>query len=64
MTSEILSPCNRKCLLERGVCVSCFREAEEIYSWWKLSYKDREAIMVQLEARRAKYLEEKKLPSS
>ena len=49
---KIESPCIRECLLEQGVCISCFRTREEIMKWAKFSDMQREEIMNDLALRR------------
>jgi predicted Fe-S protein YdhL (DUF1289 family) len=50
---EIESPCVRVCVLhpEAGLCLGCYRSAEEIAAWSGLSPEGRRAIMAELAAR-------------
>jgi predicted Fe-S protein YdhL (DUF1289 family) len=43
------SPCIQICTLgPSGICVGCFRTAEEIGDWLKYSAEQRQAIMAEL----------------
>ncbi|MGA0036601.1 MAG: DUF1289 domain-containing protein [Ilumatobacteraceae bacterium] len=46
-----ISPCNKVCRLEHGICVSCFRTAPEISMWPMISDTAARALMAELPKR-------------
>jgi len=52
---EIQSPSVRICMIhpEAGICVGCYRTAEEITDWSRLPNKDRAALIEDLPNRAA-----------
>ena len=59
MTDEIWrretveSPCVKVCLLhpQAGLCIGCYRTAEEIAAWPRMSPEARRAVMAELPSR-------------
>jgi len=49
---RIETPCISECLLEQGICISCFRTRNEIASWTKMTVEQRKEIMESLPTRR------------
>ena len=54
--AEIESPCIKVCTLDAraGLCLGCGRTVDEIARWTLMSAEDRERIMAELPARRAR----------
>ncbi len=52
---EIESPCVKICVLhpEARICLGCYRTAEEIAGWSRLTREDRRAIMETLPDRKS-----------
>jgi uncharacterized protein len=49
---EVTSPCIGVCAInESGLCQGCFRNIDEIKSWWDMSQQDQQNLLVLLEER-------------
>lgn len=50
---EIASPCIEVCVIHpaAGICAGCFRTADEIARWSKMSPRERDRIMAELPER-------------
>ncbi|HRO11990.1 DUF1289 domain-containing protein [Amaricoccus sp.] len=50
---EVESPCVRICLLhpQAGICIGCYRTAEEIAGWSTMTPEARRAVMAELPGR-------------
>lgn len=50
---EVESPCIRVCVIhpEERLCVGCYRSAEEIAGWSRMTPEERRRIMAELPAR-------------
>ena len=46
-----ISPCNKVCRLEQGICVGCFRTASEISMWSMISDATAQAVIAELPER-------------
>ncbi len=46
-----ISPCNKVCRLEQGICVGCFRTASEISMWPMISDATAQALIAKLPER-------------
>lgn len=46
-TEEIASPCIGVCTLDEstGLCLGCFRNAEEIKTWWDMDKSSKIAVL-------------------
>ncbi len=57
----IRTPCIKVCFLDdaSGLCLGCFRTADEIAGWIGLSPAERDALMAELPARRSRIAPEK-----
>lgn len=57
----IRTPCVQVCAVdgESGLCLGCYRTLPEIAGWARLSEAEREALMVELPARRGRIRPEK-----
>ena len=55
-THVIVSPCIKVCTMESatGLCAGCGRTLDEIARWGAMTNSEREAIMRELPARRAR----------
>lgn len=50
---EVRSPCVSICALDAdGVCIGCYRTADEITDWFMASASDKQAIVARAAARR------------
>jgi len=54
--TPITTPCVKVCFVDpkAGVCLGCFRTMEELGCWTRYSDAERDAIMAELPARRAR----------
>ena len=52
----VKSPCIKVCQMDaqRGLCLGCARTLDEIARWGSMSDAEREAVMLLLEARKAR----------
>lgn len=59
--APIRTPCIKVCVVDgaSGLCLGCFRRLPEIAAWARLSDLERDAIMDELEGRRALIAPEK-----
>lgn len=59
--APIKTPCIKVCAIDgqSGLCLGCFRTLKEVASWARLAAEEREAIMVELPARRSRIAPEK-----
>jgi len=57
----IATPCIQVCYVdgESGLCLGCFRTLPEIARWSRLDEAERERLMIELPARKAKISPEK-----
>ena len=53
---EIESPCIKICVIqpETRLCTGCLRSIDEIGAWSRMTPDERRAVMVELDARKAK----------
>ncbi|MFA7288314.1 MAG: DUF1289 domain-containing protein [Melioribacteraceae bacterium] len=53
-TIEIKSPCNGDCFIDNSnkLCEGCYRTMDEIISWCSMDDKEKEEVMIKVEARR------------
>lgn len=53
---EIESPCVKICVLhpEARICIGCYRTADEIASWSRMTREDRRALMDTLPERKSR----------
>jgi predicted Fe-S protein YdhL (DUF1289 family) len=59
--APIKTPCIKVCVVdgESGLCLGCFRTLSEVASWAQFSDAERERLMAELPARRARIRPEK-----
>ena len=59
--APIKTPCVKVCVVdgESGLCLGCHRDLAEVAGWARLSDAERQAIMAELPARRARIRPEK-----
>lgn len=52
---EVQSPCVSVCAMDdvTGLCMGCYRTAEEIENWWDLDNEAKQAVVTQAAAREA-----------
>ena len=57
----IATPCIKVCIVDgpSRLCLGCYRQLSEVAGWARLSDAEREAIMAELPARRARIRPEK-----